>query len=129
MFPQVALGGPLKSPVPLMARFETLRPLPVKGVPAAQPMVDARAWHRSPSSEAHSRSQRCLHSIRFVQRRRRDHSRTTKFTNRPGMVISLTIFLPASSSFTRSSAFISASSVSVAISALAITLCRVRPFN
>jgi hypothetical protein len=40
MFPQVALGGPLKSPVPLMARFETLRPLPVKGVRAAQPMVE-----------------------------------------------------------------------------------------
>jgi len=60
---------------------------------------------------------------------RADHSRTTKFTNRPGTAISLTISLPASSSFTRRSAFIRASSVSAAISASATILCRVRPFS
>ena len=58
-----------------------------------------------------------------------NHSRTTKFTNRPGTAISLTIVLPASSSFTRRSDLTSAISASVGMSASTTILCRSRPFT
>ena len=84
---------------------------------------------RSSGASASKNLRQCLPALDDRLAATCNHSRTTKFTNRPETAISFTIVLSASSSFTRRSDFTSAISASAGISASPTILCRSRPFS